>query len=168
MAVKSSKVMDKYVNKMYIGITMSAANTLTFQEVTTGVEAFSKQAWVIHEIDYFLSNASLQLLLASDDYIQLALTSHNQMTSLGLGNAGVVDLWQINGAHASWESPIVRDFSNLPGGGLIIAPRPLYLAETSASIASAASGQARILFTVLPELSGEDYLDLVDYYRIIQ
>lgn len=165
---KVTRSLDKFSNKLYASVTMSAANTLTFAEIETGIEAFSKQAWIIHKLDYFFSNAIGNLLLASDDYIEIALTSNNQMTALNLNNAGVVDKFQVNGTHTTYESPFTRDFTTLPGGGLIIAPRPLYLAMNSASIASAGSAQVRGYFTVIPEMSPDEYLDLVDYYRIIQ
>jgi len=64
------------------------------------------------------------------------------------------------------QLPFVRDFSGLPGGGLIIAPRPLFVAVKGNSLATAVTASLRAYFTVI-NLSADEYLELVDFYRIV-
>lgn len=164
---------DNYSNKAYGSVTESAANTLTFAEIQTNVEVFSKIAWILHRIEWYISATQMTKLAAADDIIQAALTSSNQITSLSLGNPAVIDLMELAllfstaVAYTEVPNPRVRDFSWMPGGGIIISPRPLYLAAKGTSLATALTISARLYFTV-KELSADEYLELVDFYRIVQ
>lgn len=165
---------DAYVNKFYGSAVESAANTLTYAEVSTNVEVFSKIAWVIHRLEWFLEGTQFNKLLASDDVIQMALVATNSLTSLSLTYAAVIDLLNLQiggwGAPANaypYSTPFIRDFSTLPGGGLIIAPRPLYVAVKGTSLASALTVSVRGYFTI-KELKADEYLELIDFYRIVQ
>jgi hypothetical protein len=53
-------------------------------------------------------------------------------------------------------SPIIDDFSTLPGGGILVLPNPLFVYIQSASIASVASVAMRAWFTSV-NLSDDDY-----------
>lgn len=166
-------IADKYANKAFGTVVESAANTLTFHEIQTNVEVFSKRAWIVSRIEWFISGTELQKIAAADDKIQLALVASNAISALTLDNPAVIDLMEI----MLWFStavgyvpiidPIARDFSQLPGGGLIIAPRPLYLAAKGTSLATAVTASMRFYFQVL-DLTADNYLELVDFYRIVQ
>lgn len=168
-----AKQTDKFANKFYGRVVESAANTLTFAEIQTNVDVFSKKAWILHKLEWFFGSTERSKLDATDDVITAALTSSNQLSSLSLDNAGVIDLFEISvdfGTAVGFEqfiSPIARDFTPLPGGGLIIAPRPLYLAVKGTSLANALTVAVRGYFTAL-DLTADDYLELVDFYRIVQ
>lgn len=173
MAAKSS-VSDAYANKFYGTVVESAANTLTFAEIQTNVDVFSKIAWVLHRLEWYVPAATRGLVSANDDVISMALCSSNGLTSLALNLPGVVDLMELQdmtaGAPANFQlvtAPLIRDFTGMPGGGLIIAPRPLYIAVKGVSLATACTVSVRGYFTVR-QLSAEEYIDLVDFYRIVQ
>jgi hypothetical protein len=167
-----TQIKDEYSNKAYGTITESAANTLTFAEIPTNVDVMSKLAWVIHRIEWYLSVTQMTKLAAADDLIQVALTSSAQLSSLGLSSPAVVDLLEVAllfstaVAYTEVPNPRIRDFSAMPGGGIIIAPRPLYLAIKGTSLATALTASARIHYT-RRELQAEEYLELVDFYRIV-
>jgi len=168
----TKKVLDRFTNKMYGSVTESGANTLTFKEINTNVSVFDKMAFVIHRIEWYIPNSSLDLLIANSDKIEVALTSSQQSTSLGLDNPSVIDKMEFGisaltgvGYTMSMQ-PFIRDFAMLPGGGLIIPPRPLFLAVKGTSIASAVSAQMRAQVTML-SLNSDEYLELIDFYRII-
>lgn len=165
---------DKFANKFYGTVTESAANTLTFSELQTNVSIFEKVAWVIHRLEWFIPYATWQLLAAAADKISCALTASNTLTALGLNAAAVIDLLELDyfayGTAANTiipQFPIVRDFSNLPGGGLIVAPRPLYVAAVGVSLTAVSTVSVRGYFTT-QELKADEYLELVDFYRIVQ
>lgn len=164
---------DKFANKFYGAVTESAANTLTFTEIQTNVDIFAKRAWILHRLEWYAPPATLDMLLAAADALTFALTSSNKLTTLGLDAAGVIDYGEISPFVATYVAaslqykPFIRDFGNLPGGGLIIAPRPLYVAAKGVSVAAASTWQCRGYFTQL-EMSADEYLELVDFYRIVQ
>lgn len=165
-------VTDKFANKFYGAVTESAANTLTFEEIQTHQEVFAKRAWIIHRLEWYMSVASINFLDATGDKFQAALVSTNQVTELDLSNAGVIDLYELQFKYSTavgydfHPMPIVRDFTELPGGGLIVAPRPLFLALKGTGASAAGTVACRGYFTQI-DLSPADYLDLVDFYRIV-
>jgi len=169
----ASQQKDKFANKFYGVVVESAANTLTFKEIPTNVDVFSKTAWCLHRLEWYIPPATVALLIGAGDSISCALTSSDKLTTLGLDNAGVVDLFTKTitvlsvADHSFHVGPECRDFSTLPGGGLIIAPRPLYLACKSESLAAASTVHCRGFFTQI-QLNADEYLELVDFYRIVQ
>lgn len=164
---------DKFANKFFGEVVGSGATTLTFEEIHTNVNIFDKIAWVLNRLEWYVPQATLDLFVATGDGLEAALTSSQQITALGLDNPSVIDLFSINRKDAgtaatAWYhyEPFIRDFSGLPGGGLIITPRPLYLAVLGVSIATAPTIRCRGYFQQL-ELSADEYLELVDFYRIV-
>ena len=166
-------VKDVYANKGYGSVTESGANTLTFSEIQTNVNIFDKLAWVIHRIEWYVSQASWILMAAAADEIHMALTASNTIADLGLEIPAVIDLLELSRHEATAVGflfntiPLIRDFSNLPGQGLIIAPRPLYLAIRGVSLATPATAECRFYFTQ-KVLKADEYLELIDFYRIVQ
>lgn len=172
-AMKGGGSKDQFANKFYGTCTQTAANTLTFTEINTNMSTFDKVAWVLHRLEWWVSEETRNLLLSSDDYIQFALCSSKSISSLELNDSAVIDVIEIsanlrtNVGIQFTNDPVIRDFANMPGGGIIISPRPLYVAVQSESIASAAKAQVRGYFTQLP-MSADQYLELIDFYRIVQ
>lgn len=167
-----AKMKDEFSNKAYGTVTESAANTLTFSEVRTNISIFEKVAWVIHRIEWHLTQATYGLLADGSDNLNLALTGSDAIASLGLEIPAVIDLYNVFRVHASGVGfafntmPLVRDLSSLPGGGLIVAPRPLFVAIHGESLLSAATAEVRFYFTQRA-LAADEYLDLIDFYRIV-
>jgi hypothetical protein len=173
MAKAVSTNMDQFANKAYVQVIESSAGTLTYSELQSNINIMDKVAWVIHRVEYYLSDSTLLRLAADQDSVLVAWTSSNKLTTLDLGDASVIDFLKITvrdfgtpGNNYIWNQPIIREFNNLPGGGLIVAPRPLYLAILGGNLSGVATVSARMYFTVR-ELSKEDYYDLLDFYRIV-
>lgn len=161
------KFKDLYVNTAYGKVTESAAGTLTFSEIPTNVSVFEKLGWILTRIEWFVPPATSALLVANDDLIHMALTASDNLNALLLNAPAVVDYHLFEASEVLRGQPLIRDFSTLPGGGKIIAPRPLYVAIKSASLATPASVETRISFTQ-KELAADEYLELVDFFRIVQ
>lgn len=163
---------DNYANKGFATCTESAAATLTFTEIQTNVNVFDKVAWVLHRIEWYIPYATYALFDASGDELSAALTASDKITSLDLSNPGVIDLMTMTkflgtAVGYSYEHfPIARDFGSLPGGGLIIAPRPLFLAIKGTGNATVATAKCRFYFTA-KVLKADEYLELVDFYRLV-
>lgn len=168
-----AKQMDKFSNLMYGTVTESAASTLTFAEINTNVSVWEKRAFVLHRLEWYISPAFLTTnILDGGDIIDVALTNSQQITALTRDNPAVIDSMTIGLKYASAVGgelviqPMARDFTGLPGGGLLIAPRPLFLGLKCTAIANPCTVTLRARFTVL-ELSADEYLELVDFYRIV-
>lgn len=167
----ATKQADKFANKFFGTVTESAANTLTFKEIQTNVDIMTKRAWVLHRLEWSLLSAEIVKIAADDDTIEAALVSSDKITALGLDNPAVIDRLDIgrfiatSGGQLVFK-PFVRDFAALPGGGLIITPRPLFVAVKGTSLASALTVSCRGYYTSM-ELSADEYLELVDFYRIV-
>lgn len=165
---------DRFVNLAYATVTMSGANALTFSEIQTGLAMFEKVAWIIHRIVWYIPAATVQEIVANTDFMQLGFTGNNKMSDLSIDDAAVYDLIElvgmVSGAPAVGfivKSPAVSDFSTLPAGGLIIPPRPLYVAANTAGFVAAGVVQARIYFTY-KQLKADEYWELVEASRIIE
>lgn len=164
---------DKFSNSAVITVTESAANTLTFKKLDTGIPLFEKVAWIIQRIEYFINDLAAGQFNASGDYMTLALTATSSVAFLALEDPAVIDLLQIRrsdfgaAANAYLEKmPWVKDFTSLPGGGLIVAPNPLYLAAKGNGLVAASSSLAKIFYTNYP-LAVDEYWELVESRRII-
>jgi len=172
MAVKG-KALDSFANKMYGRVIESAANTLTFSEIQTNVNFSERIAFIIHRIEWFIDRAQLLKILDGVDEINFAMVASQNITTLGLDNPAVIDRFQIAKFQASdvgfelTQKPFIRNFSDLPGGGILVSPRPLFLAVQGVSLASAVTVEARAYYTV-KELDDASYADLIDFYRILQ
>ena len=166
------KSKDTFSNKFYGACTESGANTLSFSEIQTNVDVFSKAAWVLHRLEWYLPAATRALLVDNYDAITMALCSSDKASALELDDPSVIDLYTLEKSLATsvgymyFQYPFIRDFGSLPGGGLIITPRPLYVGLKGTGLASASTGEVRGYFTKL-ELSADEYLELVDFYRIV-
>lgn len=158
---------DIFVNKVYVSVTESAANTLTFQKIETGYGSLQKTAWIIQRIEYFFPlGQALSLVLDNSDAIDLALCTSNLITSINLASASIIDLMEIQETQKSsvgferYFLPIARNFADLPGGGLLVLPYPLYLAVKGTSLASPVSASCRISF-IEKDIGDKDWMELV-------
>lgn len=163
----------EYANKAYGAVTESAANTLTFSQIQTNISVMQKIAWIISRIEWYLTPAQIALLVDDADAYDLALVSSNKMASLSLSDPSVIDFIQIRkfvSTAVGWQFYVPmwsRDFSQLPGGGLLIAPNPLYVAVKGTGLATVGGVSCRVYWSQL-ELKPDQYLELLDFYRIVQ
>jgi len=171
-AVKNKGIAgDEFCAMVYASCLQSGANTLTFTKLETGYGTLDKSAWNIRRIEYYLSATDLDKLLTSADGISMALTTSALVSALSLSSAAVLDLFQLQlyysaAAMQLIEMPFIRDFTNLPGGGKLCLPNPLYLAVNSTSLATAVTAYMRISFTVQP-LEDNQWVELVEQTRLL-
>jgi len=173
----ATKATDTFANIAAIQCDESAANTLTYKKLETGIAVFEKVAWLISRIEYAINNIGAAQLNATGDTIRLALTVSNMLASLSSGiqqtasevlHAMLIQR-QDYGAAASGGlhiQPFAFDFSMLPGGGILVPPTAIYLAVQGEGCVAANTAWARIYYTTR-QLSTEDYWQLVEARRII-
>ena len=109
---KESK--DLFSNVAYGSVTHSAANTLTFQEIATGISVQAKIAWIISKITWLIDAASLAALAGASDILRMAVVLSNKITDLSdLSDPAIVDLTrlsvEVHGTAAS--GAVIRDLS---------------------------------------------------------
>jgi len=173
----TKKTTDTFANIASIQCDESAANTLTYKKLETGIAVFEKVAWLICRVEYMVNNLAAANFNSDTDNVKVALTVSNMLTSLASGvmqtASEVLHAMQLQrldyGAAASGFhslQPFVFDFSFLPGGGILVPPTAIYLAVQGTGCVSANTVWARIYY-ITRELTTEDYWQLVESRRII-
>lgn len=172
MAAKSK--IDQYANMAAIVVTESAAHTLTTTKLAFPFSIMDKMALLIHRIEYEFRVMGPSVLTTTGNRVTLALLAAASV--LDIDNPVdplVLDSARLNrydyGTAASGfalRQPYVKDFSNLPGGGLLVAPNPLYCAVKGYGTAQASEGGFRIYYTYM-ELNTDEYWQLVESRRVI-
>lgn len=162
-----SKV-DKFVNVLQQTITMSDANTITFQEINVGLNVFDKVGMLIHRVEVAISTASMNEMIVNGDVFRFSIVTSNLLSSITLEQPAVVDSVNLNviphGTPASaelFQNPIILDYNTLPGGGILITPKPLYLALDTSGFSVPGSATVRFMFTIV-DLKPEEYFELLE------
>lgn len=171
MAVK--KVTDKFANYAAMTIVETAANTFTSSKFQFPFSIMDKMGLIIQRVEYDLTNFT-GAFAATGDALVFGLAVNATIVDVDdPSDPLLVDSARIRrsdfGAAASGIAlhfPIVKDFTNLQGGGLLVAPNPLYAFIKGISAGAAGTLAIRLFYTYL-ELATEDYWQLVESRRII-
>lgn len=142
MPKKSSSSVDKFINRTQAQIIMSAANTLTFQQIRFASGIFEGVALILNRILWNPTSTSLREIVAATDTLIMALTTRNDLTTLVPSNLSVLAQKEVVGLGAAVESkeiPFITDYSTLPGGGLLIPANPLYIGADSGGFVNPAT-----------------------------
>lgn len=175
MAAKSST--DEFANVATITVTESAANTLTYKKLETGISLNEKVAWVINRVEYFATGNFSTDFNTANDRAFIALSVAQTMATLSAAASYVdptlLDLYVLSredfgiaSSGGMFERPFVKDFSTLPGGGIIVPPTPLYAAVQGVGLANPQTVVVKMYYTLL-NLSTDQYWQLVEARRII-
>jgi len=163
---------EKFVNQAYLSVVESAANTATYSKLETGISIYEKVGWIINRIDYNVDMAEA-IMVAAADGILFGLSSMDGIASPTLSMSAIIDynarMRAEYGTGASGfilERPWTKDFSDLPGGGLLVPPNPIYIWAKGISLAAAQTVLARMFYTVVV-LKTEDFWELVEQRRMI-
>lgn len=168
----ASKKLDTFANVAAINAAETVAGTIAYAKFAFPFSIQDKMALLISRIEYWFGNVSkldtttdaiYGALLAAPSIVDVTVQSDPVMIDsariqrLDFGTAGSAQLL---------EQPYIKDFSNLPGSGLLVAPSPLYAAVQSVGASSAVSMWLRMYYTYM-ELSTDEYWQLVESRRII-
>ena len=163
---------ERFVNQAYLSVTESAPNTLTFAKLETGISVFEKVGWLISRIDWFILCTATQFG-ADSDGLWFGISVMDTIATVTLGSSAVVDMNSIFrrdwGAAASGtlrSNPVTKSFADLPGGGLLVPPNPLYVFAQGVALAAAQVVECRMFYTV-KTLKTEDFWELVEQRRMI-
>jgi len=171
MAAKKS-VLDTYANMAAVTATPSVADEFAATKFAFPFSIMDKIGLLVSRIEYFLN--AIGSLNSATDYIYTGLASAATLVDPGEpSDSLIIDSIRVIrtdlGAAASGvlvDFPLVRDFSTLPGGGLLVAPAPLYLWTKSSGAAAVMPVQCRLWYTYM-ELAADEYWQLVESRRVI-
>jgi len=162
---------DSFANLAILTVTESAANTLTFKKLETGISINQKVAWVICRVEYFLSSLLAAQFNGDGDGISFGLAASSTFASAIIEENSIFDFNNIQRADFGTaavsmfhKQPFLKDFSSMPSGGIIVPPAPLYGFAKGTGLVSAMSVAARIYYTEL-ELAESDFWQLVQARR---
>jgi hypothetical protein len=167
MPAAQKRLADIYVNRAFSTVTMSAANTLTFQQIQFGVGLFQGVALVLTRVEWYLDNTSINELVANTDVAIMAITNRDDLATVDPSNQSVLAYKfyrpMMVGAVVGidmLEMPLISDFHNLPGGGLIMPANPIYAAMYSAGFTGAGIVRVLLYFT-FKSLTDAEYIELL-------
>lgn len=162
---------DQFSNLIYGATVLSAANTATWSkiDIITGSLLGAKQYGLkIARIEYHPNKTSTQEMTADGDQIVWAVALVGNLTNLGVANAEVIDSLVLTrhdfgtaGSAQFLEKPFIHDFTNLPGGGILVPADRLYVGATSTGLASATDMGGIRIFSSTVELTPQLYLELL-------
>lgn len=164
---------DIYDQFMYLAVTMSAANTITFGQVSLGMSIFDYAALVLSRIEYDFAYTKFGELIANSDHAEMAITGSDQLSNLVLDQAEVYDMAAYSVGEAGtpgnatiYQQPLIHDFTGMKGGGLIVPAQNVFLGMNTAGFSAAASCVARVYYTV-KALAAADFIELVQRLRVL-
>lgn len=171
MASKQSS-MDKYSNMAAVTATPGSADAFASTKFAFPFSIMDKVGLLLSRIEYFVN--TLSGLNGGTDYIYAGLATAASLASIAdSADPLMVDSIRLvrvdMGTAASsliFELPLVRDFSNLPGGGLLVAPNPLYLWTQSNGAGAVMTVSCRLWYTYI-EMAPDEYWQLVESRRVI-
>lgn len=172
MAVTKKGLIDKFANVAAVSVTESGTDTQTATKFAFPFSIMDKMALLINRIEYFFN--SLGVLNSTTDTTYMALLAAASVVDITAQNDPlIVDTVRYTrydlGTAASGlllSAPVTRDFSTMPGAGILVAPNPLYAAIKSTGASGAASGWIRLYYTYM-EMDTDEYWQLVESRRII-
>lgn len=173
MASSGKLPADNFCSQAVFQVTETAANTLTFDKLETGISVYDKIGWVIARVEIPLTKATIDLFDGNGDLVEVALTATNTVTSFADNNPAVyvhrtLMRRDVGTPAVSFfmDTTIVEDFSTLPGGGILVLPNPIYLGVKGTGLSGASTVTARIFFKAI-DMADQDYFNLVQARQLL-
>jgi len=162
---------DRYTNLASIEVTETAANTLTFAELLTGISLGQGTGILIDQLDYYPTSPSLDDLVLPADTITMAICTSNAITTLNINQRSVIHAMSLHagpaigtnaGGGMFTREPFIHQF--FPP--IILAAPRLFLAAQGASLAAAITLRLRMYFRYI-ELTDKEYLELAETFILV-
>ena len=166
---RSISRLDIFPN-FYKTVLSIADAALQYNTWDTGFSIKDGYGFVIHKMEFWIPGATMTLLNADQDNITTCLVANNTLTGpqllAGTGDS-VIDQFNVSNKWASavgmytGENKWIHDFTNEPGGGRLVAPKPLYFGSITAGLGAAATVNVKVVYTML-KLTAEVYRELYE------
>jgi len=168
----ATKKLDSYANIAAILALEAAAGTANYAKFAFPFSIMDKMALVIQRVEYWFGD--LSPLNSSTDFVLAGLSASNTVSDLNLQNDPLVidsakvvrnDLGTAASGNYSML-PYIKDFTSLAGGGILVAPSPLYGFVKSNGAGGVMGAWIKMFYTYM-ELNTDEYWQLVESRRII-
>lgn len=163
-----AKSTDKYANVAALTLIESAAGTMTYQELLTGVSLGRQTGILIDQIEYLVPTLQLEKILATGDDIEVGWFVSNTASDFDMNdrrqihqvmfNQGTIIGTPASGA-ALFVQPIVFQF--FPP--MIVAAPRIFLGAKGSSLGSAMAAESRIYFRYI-DLTSQEYIELAEAF----
>jgi len=154
-------------------ITETAANTLTFEQLQTGLSVADRIGWIIQRIETTLGVATPGYFNGTTDTLNWGLAQNSSLSTVTLDNPNIKYLRKLcrtdfgTAASASIDNiTYVDDYTGLAGGGILVVPQPLYGFVQGGGLSAAASINMKIWVKAI-NLTDADYFNLVQNTQLI-
>jgi hypothetical protein len=172
MATKKAGISDKFANIAATYFAMTTLNTARFVKFDFPFSIMDKVGLLINRMEYIIGG--LDKLNSTLDWAIGGLACASTVADTeDTRDPLIVDQYKLQridmGTAASGmivEAPFMKDFSGLPGGGILVPPSPLYAFMDSDGASDVMTLRIRIYYQYL-ELSPEDYWQLVESRRVV-
>lgn len=162
---------DQYANMANIALTESAAGTLTFIELVTGISLGQGTGMLIDSVEYFLDDTTIEDLIATGDVVRIGLATSNSGANFTISERTTIHLAEMRAgpiigtpASAGWVFVQPLKFDFFPS--IIIAAPRIYGAIVSASLGQPAAGDLRFYFRYI-DLTDKEYLELAESFILV-
>ena len=166
----AKRIEDRFANLASAKVVQSAANTLTFVEMNTGISLGAGIGILIDQIDYYPTSAGIADMTTSGDQIDMAWTTSNVITDIqNVSDRRVIDLFsffRFDLGTAASGALIKEPFSKQYFPPLIIAAPKLYLALASSGLAGVATLRSRLHYRYI-ELTDKEYLEIAETFILV-
>lgn len=168
----ATKKADKNANLAAIFVTETVAGTIAYSRFAFPFSIMDKVGLTVQRIEYWIQG--LANFNSTGDSVAVALCAASSIASISnQADPSILDSISLGrydiGAAASGmlvTTPIIKDFADLPGGGILVAPTPLSIAIQGSGCGSTMSAWVRMWYTYM-DLSTDEYWELVESRRII-
>jgi hypothetical protein len=168
----ATKKIDSYANIAAILALETVAGTAAYAKFAFPFSIMDKMALVIQRVEYWFGD--LSPLNSSTDFVLVGLAASNTVSDLNLQNDPlVIDSAKMvrndmgtAAASILTKLPYIKDFTDLAGGGILVAPNPLYGFCKSNGAAGVMGAWIKMFYTYLA-LDTDEYWQLVESRRII-
>lgn len=165
---------DQWAQIAYLAVSESAANTLTFNGLSVFSNVLSQRAMIIHRAEYSFAVGAFADIDADQDGIKYGLAGDDGIATISLDDPTVYDynfLIRLDAGTAAsaniLQAVIPKDFTALPGGGLLVPADRLYLFVQGNTLTAAVAAFVRVWFTLV-DLSAQEYLELAQAMRVLK
>lgn len=163
---------DSYANVAAVLVTESGTATLTTTKFQFPFSIMDKMALIINRAEYWL-NSTDKLDTTGDSFVMGICAASTLTDPSAQSDPLIIDSVAIErrdlGTAATgffWKRPFLQDFSSLPGGGILVAPAPLYGFLKGYATSAAGNAWIKFYYTYV-ELATDEYWQLVESRRII-
>ena len=167
-----TKKNDTFANFAAVRVAESAANTFTATKFAFPFSIMDKMALIISRIEYWLQtpdspNSTADTISMGISASAVLADTSNQADPLIIDNMYMMRVDYGTAANGTiYQAPYIKDFSNLVGGGLLVAPSPLYAWIVGSGTSKVNSAWFKLFYTYI-ELATDEYWQLVESRRII-